>query len=121
MASGDLHNPFNQNKKVYTDVESITLFMRLMNVWAAPKMEYVYRGDWEPPSGVENRNPNRLPMVAMAVVDEHFHETVKRLERDERVVAIFYHPALNRGVPPGGRMIYALMMSERDAEQFVGM
>lgn len=119
MASSRPIHPFNSAQKVFTDENSISLMLRLLSVFNRPDMEYVYRGDWEPPVGVVDRNTHKLPYIMALTSDAKFTALVNRLEADPDVVAIFYHEGLNREAD-GERMVYAIMKDDAAAARLAG-
>lgn len=116
-------HPFDSNKKVYTDPESISLLLRLWNVFVIErsKPEPIFDdSDWGPPIGMREQSGFALPAIQIIVPEAEFHAAVDKLVRNDDVVAIFYHSALDRQLQEG-RMIYGIMKSRDAAYRFAGI
>lgn len=121
MAITPIH-PFNSDQKIFTDENSISLMLRLINVFNQPDMKYVYAdpNGWEPPIGVTDQNNHKLSYILSIVPDDELDQLVNKLDKNPDVVAIFYHKGLDLKIEEG-RMVYALMKDEASALRLAGM
>lgn len=112
-------HPFNPNQKIFTDENSISLMLRMINVFNAPDMKYTFEGDDFPSKGID-LNKHKLFYIEMVAKEDAFNLAVNKLYENPNVVAIFYHKGLDHGSSEG-RTIYALMKDEASARRLVGM